>query len=140
MKSNSVTSHDALALIGRILIAAIFLFSGLGKLAAPGATIGYITFVGLPAPMVAFVAAAALEVIGGLLLIVGYQTRLVAALLAIYSIVTALVFHHAFGDQNQVFHFLKNFAIAGGLIQVMAFRASAFSLDGRRQSVAVRTA
>ncbi|MGU7778628.1 DoxX family protein [Burkholderia sp. PU8-34] len=135
MKSISVNHQDALALFGRILIAAVFLFSGVGKLAAPAATIGYITFAGFPAPTTAFVAATALEIVGGLLLIVGCQTRIVAALLAVYSIATALVFHHAFADQNQVFHFLKNFAIAGGLIQVLAFRARAFSLDSRRQSV-----
>lgn len=139
MKSN-IKSQDALALIGRILIATVFLFSGAGKLAAPAATIGYITFVGFPAPTTAFVAATALELVGGLLLIVGFQTRLVAALLAVYSIATALVFHHAFADQNQAFHFLKNVAMAGGLIQVLAFRASAFSLDARRQPVEVRTA
>lgn len=140
MKSNSIISQDALALIGRILIAAVFLFSGAGKLAAPAATMGYISFVGLPAPMTAFAVATALELVGGTLLIVGYQTRVVALLLAVYSIITALVFHHAFADQNQAFHFLKNVAMAGGLLQVVAFRASAFSIDSRRALAQARPA
>jgi putative oxidoreductase len=140
MKSNSVPSHDAFALIGRILIAILFIFSGVGKLAASGATIGYITYVGFPAPITSFVIATALELVGGLLLVVGYQTRLVATLLAAYSIATALVFHHTFGDQNQMFHFMKNLAIAGGLIQVLAFGANAYSFDGRRQLAEVRAA
>jgi putative oxidoreductase len=134
MKSNSVTSFHAFALIGRILIATVFILSGIFKLAAPSATIGYIASVGFPAPIFGYGAAMALELVGGVLLIAGYQTRLVATLLAAYSILTALIFHHAFGDQNQMFHFLKNLAMAGGLIQVMVFGASAYSLDGRRQS------
>ncbi|MEX3941851.1 DoxX family protein [Paraburkholderia sp. BR10937] len=140
MKSNSANTHDAFALLGRILIATVFIFSGIGKLAAPSATMGYIAYAGFPAPVTSFVAATALELGGGLLLVIGYQTRLVATLLAIYSIATALVFHHAFGDQNQMFHFLKNLAIAGGLIQVLAFGANAYSFDRRRQSAQVRTA
>jgi putative oxidoreductase len=140
MKSNSVKSQDTLALIGRILIAIIFIFSGLGKLFAPGATIGYIASVGIPAPVTGLVVSMALEILGGVLLIVGFQTRLIAALLAIYAIVTALFFHHAFGDQNQMFHFLKNLAMAGGLVQIVAFGASAYSIDSRRQSAQVRTA
>jgi putative oxidoreductase len=140
MKSNSTQFIDAFALIGRILIATVFIFSGIGKLAAPSATIGYITFVGFPAPMTGFIVATVLELVGGVLLVVGYRTRLVATLLAAYSIVTALVFHHAFGDQNQVFHFLKNLAMAGGLIQVLAFGASAYSFDGRRRAAEIQTA
>lgn len=134
MNSISFNSNQTLPLIGRILIAAIFLVSGLGKLAAPGATIGYIGSLGLPAPMLGYVAAMTLELAGGVLLIVGYRTQLVAALLAAYSLITALIFHHALGDQNQMFHFLKNVAMAGGLIHVVAYGAGAFSLDSRRMT------
>jgi putative oxidoreductase len=73
-------------------------------------------------------------------MIAGYQTRLIAALLAAYSIITALIFHHAFGDQNQMFHFLKNLAMAGGLIQIVVFGAGAYSLDSRRRMSTTRTA
>ena len=140
MKSTSADTNPTLALIGRILIAAVFLFSGLGKLAAPAATIGYIAALGLPAPTLGYVVAMVLELVGGVLMIAGYQTRLIAALLAAYSIITALIFHHAFGDQNQIFHFLKNLAMAGGLIQVVVFGAGAYSLDSRRRLSGARTA
>jgi putative oxidoreductase len=124
-------------MIGRVLIAAIFLVSGFSKLTAPGATIGYIGSLGLPAPLLGYLGSMALELVGSVLLIVGYRTRLVAVLLAAYSIITALIFHHALGDQNQMFHFLKNVAMAGGLVQVVAFGAGAFSFDNRREVPAV---
>lgn len=117
--------------IGRLLLATIFIFSALGKLAAPAATIGYIQSSGLPFAPLAYAAAIAVELGGGLLLVVGYQTRIVAAFMAAFSIVTALAFHHAFGDQNQLLHFLKNIAIAGGMLQVAAFGAGAYSIDAR---------
>jgi putative oxidoreductase len=140
MNSTSADSYPTLALIGRILVAAVFLISGLGKLASPDATIGYIASVGLPAPTLGYVVAMVLELVGGVLMIAGYQTRLIAALLAAYSIITALIFHHAFGDQNQMFHFLKNLAMAGGLIQVVVFGAGAYSLDSRRRMSIARRA
>jgi putative oxidoreductase len=140
MKSTSADSYYTLALIGRILMAIIFLISGLGKVAAPSATIGYITSLGLPAPTLGYIASMVLEVAGGVLMVVGYRTRMIAALLAVYSIITALIFHHAFGDQNQMFHFLKNVAMAGGLIQVVAFGAGAYSFDNRRLTSGTRAA
>ncbi len=118
--------------IGRLLMAAIFLLSGFGKIAAPAATIGYIASVGLPMPALAYAGAVALEVGGGLLLLAGLQTRWTALVLAAFSIITGLAFHHAIADQNQMIHLLKNFAMAGGLLQVFAFGAGAFSLDNRR--------
>ncbi|WP_321805507.1 DoxX family protein [Burkholderia sp. BCC1993] len=127
--NSNVTS--ALPLVGRVLIALLFLISGLGKLAAPGATIGYISSLGLPLPLLGFVGALVLELAGGVLLVVGYRVRVAAALLAVYSVVTALIFHHALGDQNQFFHFFKDVAIAGGLLQIVAHGAGAFSLDRR---------
>jgi putative oxidoreductase len=117
--------------IGRLLLAVIFVFSGLGKLAAPAATIGYIASSGLPFAPLGYAIAIAVELGGGLLLVFGFQTRLVAAVLAAFSIVTALAFHHAIGDQNQLLNLLKNFAMAGGLLQVVAFGAGAYSLDAR---------
>ena len=73
-----------------------------------------------------------IELGGGVLLVVGYQARLVAAVLAVFSLATAFAFHANFGDQNQMIHFLKNFAIAGGLLQVVAFGAGRFSVDAAR--------
>jgi putative oxidoreductase len=122
---------NAISLGGRVLLAAIFVLSGLGKIFAPEATQGYIASAGLPFPQLAFVAAVAVEIGGGLLLAVGYKTRLAAIVLAVFSVATALIFHSAVGDQNEFIHLLKNLAIAGGLLQVAAFGAGALSLDAR---------
>ncbi len=110
-----------LPLVGRILIAAIFILSGLSKLSDPAGTMAYIGSVGLPFPAVALAGAVAVEVIGGALLISGYRLRSVAAALALFSLVTALFFHAQFADQNQFIHFFKNVAMAGGLLQIVAF-------------------
>jgi putative oxidoreductase len=130
-KTSSSTA-GALPLIGRIAIAAIFVLSGLSKLAAPAGTIGYIQSAGLPLPQVGFAIALLVELGGGIALILGYRTRLVAAVLALFSIATALAFHNALGDQNQFIHFFKNVAMAGGLLNVVAFGGGAWSLDARR--------
>lgn len=130
LRSNSAS--DLLALVGRILIAAIFIFFGAGKAADATGTIGYIGSVGLPFPPLAYAGAVALELGGGLALLLGYRTRIVAAALALFSILTALTFHSNLADQNQMIHFFKNFAIAGGVLQVAAFGGGRFSLDARR--------
>src|SRR5207253_847279 len=100
-------------------LATIFLVSAFGKLAAPGPTQGYIASAGLPLPLLSYVAGVVIELGGGLMLLIGYRTRLAATLLAAFSVISAIVFHHALGDQNQLFHFLKNLAMAGGLLQVV---------------------
>ncbi|WP_063553171.1 DoxX family protein [Burkholderia territorii] len=120
-----------LPLLGRILIGAPFAMSGFGKLGAYSATVGYITSMGLPMPALAFIASVLVELGGGLLLISGYRARVVALVLAVFSVVTALVFHRNFADQNQMIHFLKNWMMAGGLLQIAYFGAGAFSFDAR---------
>jgi putative oxidoreductase len=70
--------------------------------------------------------------VGGLSLLAGYRTRVVAAVLAAFTLATALAFHNDLADQNQFFHFFKNIAITGGLLQVVAFGAGRISLDARR--------
>ncbi|WP_439448239.1 DoxX family protein [Stenotrophomonas sp. ATs4] len=122
------------ALLGRLLLSAIFLVSGIGKLADASGTIGYIASSGLPLPQLAYVAALAVELGGALLLVLGYQTRSVALLMALFALATAIGFHANVSDQNQLFHFLKNLAMAGGLLQVCAFGAGAFSLDAKRNA------
>ncbi|GEN99832.1 LysR family transcriptional regulator [Novosphingobium sediminis] len=128
--SESATGH-ILAAAGRVLIAAIFILSGLGKIAAPDATIDYIASAGLPFAPAALIAAALIEVGGGLALIAGFRTRIVALVLAGFSVATALAFHAHFADQNQFIHFLKNLAMAGGLLQVAAFGSGKIGLDRR---------
>lgn len=128
----STSTSNALPLLGRVGIASIFVLSGISKLAAPAATIGYIESVGLPLPQLCFALALLIELVGGVALVAGYRTRAVAGALAVFSIVTALIFHSAFGDQNQFIHFFKNVAIAGGLLNIVAFGAGAWSIDARR--------
>ena len=125
-------STTYLPTVGRLLLAAIFLISGVGKLLDPAGTIGYIGAVGLPLPELGYLLAVVVEIGGGLLLIAGYRTRLVAVSLAVFTVAAAIFFHNQFADQNQLIHFLKNLAIAGGLLQVAAFGAGRFSLDSRR--------
>ena len=123
---------NALAPAGRILLAVLFLLSGINKIFAPQQVIGYIAHVGLPLPVLGYALAVAIEVGGGLLLLVGYKTRFAAIALAVFSVAAALLFHSTLGDQNQFAHFMKNLAIAGGLLHVAAFGAGAFSVDARR--------
>ncbi|MDR6955951.1 putative oxidoreductase [Ancylobacter sp. 3268] len=86
--------------------------------------------VGLPFPPLAFLAAVSLEIVGSLLLIAGYKVRPVARALTIFTIATAVYFHANFADRNTFVHFFKNVMMAGGLLQIAAFGAGAFSLDG----------
>ncbi|MEW9304864.1 DoxX family protein [Labrys neptuniae] len=127
-------------LLGRVLIAAIFLLSGFGKLTAPAATAGYIAAAGLPLPYLGVILAILVELVGGILLIVGYQTRLVALAMAVFSVAAAAFFHNNLGDQNQFIHFFKNIAMAGGLLQVVAFGAGGLSVDAALNRKNVATA
>jgi putative oxidoreductase len=121
--------RDAAALAARILLAAIFLIMGLGKLAAAEGTIGYIASVGLPVPEGIYYATILLEVVGAALLIAGYRTRAAATALGLFTIAAAVIFHADFTDQAQLTNFLKNLAIAGGMFQLAAFGPGRLSLD-----------
>ena len=120
-----------LAAFGRLLMATLFLLSGLSKIAAPAMTQGYIASVGLPLPLAAYGVAVVIEVGGSILLILGLQTRIVALVMAGFTVATALGFHHNFADQDQMIHFFKNITMAGGFLQLAAFGAGSFSLDAR---------
>ncbi|BCP53848.1 LysR family transcriptional regulator [Kaistia sp. 32K] len=120
------------AAVGRLLIGILFLLSGLSKLGAAAATQGYIASVGLPAPLLAYLGAVVVEVGGSLLLIAGYRVRPVAAVMAVFTLMAAFFFHNNLADQNTMIHFMKNIAITGGLLQVVAYGAGSFSLDARR--------
>lgn len=130
-KSANPAAQDSLALVGRILLAAIFILSGVSKLTGPEATIAYIASAGLLLPQIALGGAIVVELLGGVALVIGIKTRLVAAALAVFSLVAAAFFHNALADQNQFIHFFKNIAMAGGLLQVVAFGPGRLSLDRR---------
>jgi putative oxidoreductase len=130
MSTSNVNVQPAVAAAGRALLGALFLVSGVQKLFVPAMIQGYISSVGLPFPSVVYAITVVIEIGAGALLLVGLQTRLMAWILAVFTVAAALIFHRALGDPNQFVHFAKNLAIAGGLLQVAAFGAGSFSLDG----------
>lgn len=121
--ARSFAPDHVIALIGRFLIAAIFLFSGWGKLTAPAATIGMIGSAGLPFPQVGLGVAVVVEIGGALALILGWRLREAAAALALFTLAAGLAFHLDPGDRGQTIHLLKNLAIAGGLLQIVSHAA-----------------
>ena len=129
-----MTATRYIPFAGRLLIGLPFAMSGLGKLAAIGPTTNMIRAAGLPLPPLALALSVVVELGGGLLLVAGFRTRIVASVLALFSLATALSFHSNFADQNQMIHFLKNVMMAGGLLQIVAFGAGALSIDNRGAS------
>ena len=127
--------NDAFLAIGRILIALIFVSSGIEKFMDLGAAASAIGSKGLPYPNILAVLTAILETGGGLLIIVGWQTRLAALALAIFSAVAAYYFHDFWNqtgpqNANNMIHFMKNVSIIGGLLMLCAVGAGRYSLDG----------
>ncbi|GLS32667.1 putative oxidoreductase [Mesorhizobium albiziae] len=116
----------------RVLMALVFVLSGLSKLGAADAMRGYMEAMGVPGgllwPTILF------EIGAGLLIIVGYQTRIVAAALAAFTLLTAAIFHNQFSDQIQMIMFLKNVSMAGGFALLAFVGAGAMSVDARAQS------
>lgn len=128
---------SATTFAGRIALALIFVLSGAGKLAAYAGTQQYMESVGVPGALLPLVILA--ELGGGLALVAGLLTRVSATGLALFSVVAAGLFHADFADQNQMIHFLKNIAMAGGLLVLAAHGAGRFSLDALLARRANRT-
>ena len=120
-------------LVGRILIAALFLVAAYNKFKGLGGTTAYMTKLGVPQPSIMAPVVAGFEALIGVLVLIGYQTRCVAIAIAIFCVVTALMAHFNLADGNQLNHFLKNLAIAGGALALFVSGAGAFSVDGRRR-------
>jgi len=126
-------------LIGRVLLALMFVTAGFSKLTALEGTAGYIASVGLPAPMLLAVAAGVVELVAGVLIIVGWQARWAALALAAFTVVASVLFHNywakpadkAFMEQLM---FMKNMSVTGGLLVLFAFGAGTLSLDARRKT------
>ena len=117
-------------LIGRIMLALIFILAGVGKISDPAGTIGYMQSAGVPG--ILLWPTIALEVIGGICLAIGFKTRLAAFALAGFSLLAAALFHSNFADQMQMILCLKNIAIAGGLLLLGVSGFTAYSVDNRR--------
>ena len=118
-------------LTGRVLIASIFIMAGINKIGGYAGTQGYMESMGVPGGLLPLVIL--LEIGGGLAVLSGWQTRLAAFLLAGFTVLSALIFHANFGDQMQSILFMKNLAMAGGLLLLVAGDRHDWSLDARRE-------
>ena len=119
--------NATLSLLGRVGLSLVFIISGWGKIAGYAATQGYMESMGVPGVLLPLVIA--LELGGGLAILAGMYTRWIAVALALFSIVSALIFHSNLADQMQAIMFWKNFAIAGGFLLLAASGPGALSLD-----------
>jgi putative oxidoreductase len=129
---NALNRYGPLA--GRILIALIFLFAGFGKITGFEGTVGYIASKGLPLPHLAAIGAIIIELGGGIMLVLGWKTRLAAAALLLFTALAALFFHNFWAlspdqAQNQMIHFMKNLAMMGGMLFVVIHGGGPLSLD-----------
>ncbi|MFO1023703.1 MAG: DoxX family protein [Acetobacteraceae bacterium] len=118
---------DGLALLGRVLMSAIFVKYGFEKAMAPTATMAYLAKQNLPLVGGAYVLTILVELGGGILFLLGYRARIVALVLAAWCVATALIGHHP-SDPAQMTHFMKNLCMAGGFLQIAAYGAGRFAL------------
>ena len=116
--------------VGRALLALMFLIAGFNKISGYAGTQAYMDAMGVPGALLPLVIL--LEIGGGLLLLLGWHTRITAFLLAGFTVLATLIFHSNLGDQTQMLFFLKNLAIAGGLLMVTLHGAGPWSVDNRR--------
>ena len=116
-------------LVGRILISALFLLNGIFKINNYDGTIGWMESFGMPG--VLLIPAIILEIVGPVLIIIGYKTKLASGLLSLFCIATAVIFHNDFTNQMQFTSFLKNIALAGGFLILFVNGAKGFSLDNK---------
>ena len=131
------TLQNPLSLIGRLLLAFMFVPAGFGKIAGFAGAVGYANSVGMPMATAGVAAALVIELFGGLALLIGYRTRIAAVLLAIFTLVASFFFHNywampAEAQMMQQLMFTKNLAIVGGLLAFAAFGAGGWSLDAKR--------
>ena len=136
MNPTSGQYNPLLPLIGRILVGLLFVVAGYGKLMAFGGTAGYLAKLGFPAPEVMTVLAIAFELGGGILLIIGWQTRWAAWGLILFTVIATFAAHRFWEFEPpqrvpQMNNFLKNFAIIGGLLMVICFGPGSASVDKR---------
>jgi putative oxidoreductase len=135
--NSTISGNPVVPLVGRILIAALFLVAGVGKIMGFAGTAGYMAKLGFPVPEVMTAMAIVVEAGGAILLIVGWKTRWVAWALAIFTVIATLAAHRfweipdAAQMMNQRIHFLKNLAIIGGLLFVATFGPGSISVDKR---------
>ena len=128
--------QNPLVLIGRILLALMFVLAGFSKIAGFAGTVGYIQSKGIPAASVLAVLTIILELGGGLAIVFGFQTRWAALLLGLFTLLVTVIFHNFWAvpeaqQMTQQLMFMKNISVAGGMFVLAAFGAGAFSIDAR---------
>ena len=114
-------------LIGRILLSALFLIEGIGKISMQEDVMMYMENYGIPG--ILFIPAVILEILFPLLLIVGYKTKLAAFVMALFTFTVAIIFHTDFSNGMEMVFFLKDLAIAGGFLMIFVYGANKISLD-----------
>ena len=124
---------NLLDLVGRIMISAIFLFSGVNKVFNYDVTTGWMESFGVPGFLL--IPAIIVEIIFPILIIIGYQTRIAAGGLLLFSLITAFIFHFDFSNQMQIIAFLKNVGLAGGMLFLVVHGAKDFSLEKKKKYV-----
>jgi putative oxidoreductase len=120
--------------LGRLLMSSLFIWAGCTKLFVfgPAGTAAYFKSVNIPIPEVMAWIVIVIEIVGGLMILVGFQTRWVALALAIFCLITGFGVHLPVGDQANMTHFYKNLALAGGFLYIFAAGAGALSVDGEK--------
>ena len=124
--------HPYFGLCGRVLLALMFVASGYGKIGGYEGTQGFMEAMGVPGMLLPLVIV--LELGGGLAIMAGWQTRIIAILLAGFTLVSAFIFHLNFADQMQSILFMKNLSVAGGFLVLAAYGPGALALDNRNAS------
>ena len=120
---------NILDLVARILISALFLLNGIFKISNYEGTVGWMEGFGIPG--ILLIPAIILEIVGPILIILGYKAKIAAGLLSLFCIATAVIFHNDFSDQMQLGSFLKNIALAGGFLFIIINGTKDFSLDNK---------
>ena len=118
---------NILDLVARILISALFLLNGIFKISNYDGTVGWMEGFGIPG--ILLIPAIILEIVGPILIILGYKAKIAAGFLSLFCIATAVIFHNDFSDQMQLGSFLKNIALAGGFLFIVINGTKDFSLD-----------
>ncbi len=120
---------NILDLFARILISTLFLINGIFKITNYDGTVSWMEGYGVPGILI--IPAIIIEVLGPILIIVGYQTKITAAFLSLFCLATAIIFHNDFSNQMQLTSFLKNIALAGGFLFLVINGSRKFSLDNK---------
>ena len=133
MLESSIQNEPAItslfALVGRVLLAAVFISAGWAKLMDPSMTAGWMASAGIPYSDMLIWAVIAVELLGGLMVLVGFKARWAALAIAGFLVPTNIIFHSDFADQTQMMTFMKNAAIMGGMLMLVAHGAGAYSFD-----------